>query len=174
VQFEVEVGERLRKVTVQRQGDGFLVTIDGTPHLIDAVRIDGATMSLLLSRGGDGPATASVEASVVPQALPGGYDVHVSGRLVPVQLRAGSGLGRRRDGGPAGSGPQRVTAPMPGKVVRLLVEPGATVVPKQGLVVVEAMKMENELKAARAGRVKTVAVAEGQSVESGALLLVVE
>jgi biotin carboxyl carrier protein len=91
-----------------------------------------------------------------------------------VQLRAGSGLGRRRDGGPAGSGPQRVTAPMPGKVVRLLVEPGATVVPKQGLVVVEAMKMENELKAARAGRVKTVAVAEGQSVESGALLLVVE
>ena len=174
MQFEVEVGERLRKVTVQRQGGGFLVTVDDAPHLVDAVRIDGATMSLLLRRGHDGPVTASVEASVVPQALPGGYDVHVAGQLVPLQLRAGSGLGRRRDRGPAGSGPQRVTAPMPGKVVRVLVKPGDTVAAKQGLVVVEAMKMENELKASRQGLVKTVAVAEGQSVESGALLVIVE
>ena len=174
MQFEVEVGERLRKVTVQRQDGGFVVTVDGTPHTVDAVRIDGTLMSLLLRQGGDGPVSTSVEASVVPQALPGGYDVHVAGRLVPLQVRAGSGLGRRRDGGPSGSGPQRVTAPMPGKVVRVLVKPGDTVAAKQGLVVVEAMKMENELKAARQGLVKSVAVAEGQSVESGALLVVVE
>ena len=175
MQFEIEVGTTLRTVTVHRQDGGFLVTVDGTPHLVDAARIDGATLSLLLRPGAEGATTKSVEASIVPQAAPGGYDVHVAGRLVPVQLRAGSGLGRRRDAaGPAGSGPQKVVAPMPGKVVRVLVAPGDTVAAKQGLVVVEAMKMENELKAAREGRVKTVAVTEGQSVESGALLVVVE
>jgi biotin carboxyl carrier protein len=74
----------------------------------------------------------------------------------------------------AGSGPQRVTAPMPGKVVRVLVAAGDEVKARQGLVVVEAMKMENELRAARDGRVKDVHVAEGALVESGRLLVVVE
>jgi biotin carboxyl carrier protein len=175
VQFEIEVGSRLRKVSVHRKDGAFLVTVDGTAHLVDAARIDGSTLSLLVREGADGAPTRSVEASVVAQALPGAYDVHVAGRLIPLQVRAGSGLGRRRDGaGPGGSGPQRVTAPMPGKVVRVLVKPGDEVTPRQGLVVVEAMKMENELRAAREGRVKTVAVTEGQSVESGALLVVVE
>ena len=63
---------------------------------------------------------------------------------------------------------------MPGRVVRVLVKPGDNVAARQGLVVVEAMKMENELTAPRAGRVKEVAVAEGQSVEAGRLLVIVE
>ena len=62
-------------------------------------------------------------------------------------------------------------APMPGRVVRVLVKPGDTVAARQGLVVVEAMKMENELRSPRAGRVKEVAVAEGESVEAGRLLV---
>ena len=88
---------------------------------------------------------------------------------------ARSGAFGRRTAGPArGAGPQRVTAPMPGKVVRVLVKPGDAVEPRQGLVVVEAMKMENELRAARDGRVRDGARREGQSVEAGAVLLVVE
>ena len=63
---------------------------------------------------------------------------------------------------------------MPGKIVRLLVKAGDEVKARQGLVVVEAMKMENELRAARDGRVLDVSVVEGQSVDAGALLLVVE
>jgi biotin carboxyl carrier protein len=63
---------------------------------------------------------------------------------------------------------------MPGKVARVLVSPGEVVEPRQGLVVIEAMKMENELRAARAGRVMTVRVVQGQSVEAGALLVSVE
>jgi biotin carboxyl carrier protein len=63
---------------------------------------------------------------------------------------------------------------MPGKVVRVLVKTGDQVKAKQGLVVVEAMKMENELRAARDGRVREVPAAEGQSVEAGAVLLIVE
>ena len=63
---------------------------------------------------------------------------------------------------------------MPGKIVRVLVKAGDDVTAKQGLVVVEAMKMENELRAARDGRVRELSVAEGQSVDAGTVLLVVE
>ena len=63
---------------------------------------------------------------------------------------------------------------MPGKVVRVLVAPGDAVAQGQGLIVVEAMKMENELRAAKAGRVASVSVVEGQSVDAGAVLAVVE
>jgi biotin carboxyl carrier protein len=73
-----------------------------------------------------------------------------------------------------GTGEQRVTAPMPGRIVRILVKAGDTVSARQGLVVVEAMKMENELTVPRAGRVKEVSVTEGVSVAAGRLLLIVE
>ena len=63
---------------------------------------------------------------------------------------------------------------MPGKVVRVLVEPGDEVVVRQPLVVVEAMKMENELVSSREGTVKVVTVSEGMSVDAGHLLVVIE
>ena len=73
-----------------------------------------------------------------------------------------------------GAGRQFVTAPMPGKIVRLLVQPGNAVDAGQGLVVVEAMKMQNELKAQRAGSVVSVEVAEGAPVSAGDTLLVID
>ncbi len=93
-----------------------------------------------------------------------------------MQIRPAGSFGRQNkaEAGAPTSGPQRVVAPMPGKVVRVLVKPGDEVKARQGLVVVEAMKMENELRAARDGRVRDVAVAEGQSVDAGSVLLVVE
>jgi biotin carboxyl carrier protein len=63
---------------------------------------------------------------------------------------------------------------MPGRVVRVLVQPGDEVTARQGLVVIEAMKMENELTATRAGRVREVTVAAGAAVEAGRLLVVIE
>jgi biotin carboxyl carrier protein len=63
---------------------------------------------------------------------------------------------------------------MPGRVVRVLVQAGDEVTARQGVVVVEAMKMENELRSPKAGRVKEVAVAAGTSVEAGRTLLVIE
>ena len=102
--------------------------------------------------------------------------MHLDGRTIPVQIRPAGSFGRQNKAGAGAqtTGPQRVVAPMPGKVVRVLVKPGDDVKARQGLVVVEAMKMENELRAARDGRVRDVAVAEGQSVDAGAVLLVVE
>ena len=72
------------------------------------------------------------------------------------------------------SGPAPLVAPMPGMIVRVNVQVGEQVVPGQGLVVIEAMKMENELRAAGAGTVKRVLVAPGTAVEKGALLLEME
>ena len=63
---------------------------------------------------------------------------------------------------------------MPGKIVKVLVKPGDHVTARQGLIVIEAMKMENELRAARDGQVKDILVAEGDLVEAGRLLTVIE
>ena len=74
--------------------------------------------------------------------------------------------------GPAGPAP--LVAPMPGLIVRVSVEPGDIVAPGQGLVVMEAMKMENELRAAGAGRVRAVHAKPGEAVNKGALLVELE
>ena len=71
-------------------------------------------------------------------------------------------------------GEQAIVAPMPGRVVRVLVAPGDEVAARQPVVVVEAMKMENELRSPKAGRVKDVPVTEGTSVEAGRVLVVIE
>ena len=85
--------------------------------------------------------------------------------------------GRRRGPHAEGSGlpgAQRIVAPMPGRIVRVLVQPGDRVTARQGVVVIEAMKMENELIALRDGRVQEVAVAAGAAVEAGRLLVLIE
>jgi biotin carboxyl carrier protein len=74
----------------------------------------------------------------------------------------------------AAGGLAEVRAPMPGRIVKLLAAPGQEVAAGQGLVVMEAMKMENELRSPRAGRVKDLHVRELQTVDTGALLAVVE
>ncbi|MBZ5620142.1 MAG: biotin/lipoyl-binding protein [Acidobacteriia bacterium] len=80
----------------------------------------------------------------------------------------------RKSGGRHGEGVQSIATPMPGKVVRVLVSPGDTVETGQGLVVVEAMKMQNELKASRAGRVIAVPAKEGATVVAGEVLATIE
>ncbi|HEX2781057.1 MAG TPA: biotin/lipoyl-containing protein [Gemmatimonadaceae bacterium] len=76
--------------------------------------------------------------------------------------------------GAAATGPAPLKAPMPGLVVRVNVAPGDSVTAGQGLVVIEAMKMENELRASAAGRVRAVHAVVGQAVEKGALLVEME
>jgi biotin carboxyl carrier protein len=71
-------------------------------------------------------------------------------------------------------GPQLLKSPMPGKVVKILAKPGDTVEEGQSLLIIEAMKMENELKAAAPGKVARVFVEEGQAVEANAKLMSIE
>ena len=106
-------------------------------------------------------------------AYRGKVNVLVGETVYPLEILDERKLRLRRAAGKFTSeGPQRIDAPMPGKVTRVLVKVGDEVQEGQGLLVVEAMKMENELKAPQAGTVRELTVAEGQNVDSGAQLLV--
>ena len=102
-----------------------------------------------------------------------GYQVEVDGRHAVVTLRDPRALTGRNAAG-AGSGRLSIKAPMPGKIVRVLVNVGDTVEAGQGLIVVEAMKMQNEMKAARAGTIVEVKVQQGATVTAGDVLLTLE
>jgi biotin carboxyl carrier protein len=80
---------------------------------------------------------------------------------------------RLRAGQPE-TGEQKLTASMPGKVVRVLAKPGDTVAAGQGVVVIEAMKMQNEVRAAKDGMVKTLLAREGANVNAGEVLAILE
>ncbi len=110
---------------------------------------------------------------VVRDGLDGVLDVHVNGNHYVARVGDPRKVARKR-GGALLEGRQNILAPMPGKVVRLLVAEGDAVSTGQGLVVVEAMKMQNEIKSPKAGRVVAIAVAEGASVNPGQALLSVE
>jgi biotin carboxyl carrier protein len=182
VRLEVAAAGRTRTVHVAGFGGRYHVDVDTRRRDVDAIPLGRGTWSLII-----GPAEAghyvrpgasghgggrSYEIGVVERA--GELTVYVNGRAVPVRV---GGQWRRRGAGPTadtGSGPQAVAAPMPGRVVKVLVKPGDAVQSRQGLVVVEAMKMENELRAARAGVVREIRVAEGASVEANMVLVVLD
>jgi len=167
MRYEVEVGGRRRQVVVTKAGDGFAVTVDGTTHHVDVARISGHTLSLILDR------VWPADISMTPDPSAGHLTVHVAGVPVTVGVNGRGRYGRKAEGDKE-SGPQRLAAPMPGKVVRVLARTGDSVRARQPLVVVEAMKMENELRASHDGTVAEVHVHEGMSVEAGALLLVIQ
>ena len=183
MQYEVEIQGRLRKVTLTSVGDSFAIAIDGRTWQVDAARIDAHTFSLLVGKvwpesdtrqsGVIGSAAAhSYEVAVAPELGPGFLTVRIGAAEIPAALGRRR---RRKDEAAHGvDGPQRILAPMPGKIVRLLVKTGEAVRARQPLVVVEAMKMENELRARGDGTVSRIHVQEGASVEAGALLVVLE
>lgn len=170
--LRVEIGGRLRQVAAERLGpsDRFRVTVDGRTFEVNAARVGRRTWSLLLPDGSQ----HLVAVSGTPAS---GLTVHLTAGDVPVTLPDVRRRGRpdsARAGVRGGAGPARIVAPMPGRVVRILAAVGQQVQAGQGVVVVEAMKMENELRAPRDGLVREVPVREGDPVEAGALLAVVE
>jgi biotin carboxyl carrier protein len=178
--YEVEINGRMRRVEVERAHESFVVTVDGRQHLADVTSINGA-FSLILGPAGVGPHENGIRRSyeiAIAEDPPasGNLTIHVNGRVVAASVGASRGSWARRGheaGGP-GKGPQTVTAPMPGKVVKVLVKSGDAVTARQGVIVVEAMKMENELHAPKAGTVTDIKVVEGASVEAGATLIVID
>ena len=178
--YDVDVNRLTRRVAVTRQGQAFEVSVDGHAQAASVSVVNGVWSLLLSERPDAGKPEAhirqrSYEVAVV-EAASGELTVHVNGRLVSATVSGARGSWARRghDGAAAGKGPQKILAPMPGKVLKVLVKAGDVVAARQGVVVVEAMKMENELKAARAGTVKEVRAVEGATVEAGSVLVIVE
>lgn len=177
MRVEIEVSGTTHDVTVESssQPGRYVVSWGGVSREVDARVVERTRHGMLLSfvRTDDGGGAASRLARCLPTDRPAVTAV----RLGDVEIEAvinGSRARLASSVGGAGSGAARLTAPMPGKVVRVLVEPGDAVEARQPLVVVEAMKMENEMTAPRAGTVAEVEVSEGMSVEAGRLLATIE
>jgi biotin carboxyl carrier protein len=173
--YQIEVAGRVRQVDVQRVDGRFRVTVDGREHLVDARRVDANTMSLLMVRPdatNDPPSATSYAVTFATDPATRQLIVGVGAAAVAVSLNGRRRSGRKEDSA-HGAGPQRIVAPMPGKIVKVLVSKGDLVRARQPLVVIEAMKMENELRSAGAGAVAELHVQEGQSVDAGTLVALV-
>jgi len=102
-----------------------------------------------------------------------GNEILVNGRVLSVEVFDPRSMRGRKSGG-AAEGRQAIVSPMPGKVVRVLVELGDSVEAGQGLIVIEAMKMQNEMKSPKTGRVAEVKTKTGAAVSAGEVLMVIE
>lgn len=155
-------------ISVEREGSRVVAEVDGrSVELI--VREPEEGVYLLICDG------RVYECRVTREGLKAGQchvytgnQAYVINLIDPKRLRAGQSAGGPLDGA------AQIVAPMPGKVVRVLVEQGSTVEAGQGLVIVEAMKMQNEMKSPRAGRVTELHAQAGATVNTGDVLAVIE
>ncbi len=160
-------GRREESVDVRQTGPGlYEVRVGGKVHVVDAFRHDYGTLSLLID-------TASYSAMLDWRDAK--VNVRLRHSIIPIELLDEKKLRMRRAAGRFSvEGRQAIASPMPGKVVKVLAKVGDEVKEGQGLVVVEAMKMENEMKSPKDGKVVEVHVKEGQAVEGNAKLCAVE
>ena len=170
MKFEIQLtgagGKRKHVVELERKGDACSVALDGQAVDADAVQIAPNAVSVMI--GGQSfeiHVSRSADGSLHLQCGPHEFSAEI------IDPRAWHG---RKHGPVEVEGRQEILAPMPGKVVRLLVSVGDTVEAGQGLLVVEAMKMQNELRSPKSGKVERLLVKEGQNVNAGEVLAWVE
>jgi biotin carboxyl carrier protein len=163
VRYYARIGEREFVVDIENDG----VLLDGEPVDVD-LRQSGVNELYSMLIGGKSH-------EMLIEANRYTYDVSLRGELLQVQVedeRSRRLSAKRKVSLPAGE--SAILAPIPGLVVKVLVSDGDEVAAEQPVVLLEAMKMENELRAPRAGHVKLVKVSAGQRVEQNAVLLVLD
>lgn len=164
MKLEVDLGGITRSVDLERVGGRLRCLLDGQPIEADAVEVAPGIYSILI--GGE-----SLETRVEPTSA--GLRVTVAGFEFAATIRDSRQWRRPRGERLDAEGRQQVLAPMPGKVIRVLVKAGDAVEAGQGLLVVEAMKMQNEIQSPKTGTVERLLAAEGQNVNSGEILAIV-
>jgi len=159
----LEIGGKKRRVELPSSAAGGTMecVVDGRTMTVDVRMLQPGVMSLL------------VEGRQYRCVLDGD-GVVIGGRRFAFEVEDPRSLQGRRGAGAGTEGPRAVKAPMPGRVVRVLVAAGDEVAEGQGIVVIEAMKMQNELKSPKAGRVARIAVAVDDTVGAGDVLAIVE
>lgn len=163
MKYEITIGETTRLVDIEATSDGrYRVSWEGAAHEVDLLKPTPEAYQMLI----DGE---SWEAGAV--AVDGGYLVDVMGLSTSVGVVDPRRKALRLAAGAAGG---TITTQMPGRVVRLLLNVGDPVKKGQPVLVVEAMKMENEMKSPIDGTIAEILVAEGQAVEAGTKLVRVE
>jgi biotin carboxyl carrier protein len=164
MKIEITLDGKNHEVELARLGERLRCAIDGVPLEADAVQIAPGIYSILI----DG------ESLEVRVELDGGaLRLTVADREWRAKIRDAREWRRNRGSAAEAQGRQQVSAPMPGKIVRVLVKTGDSVDAKQGLFVVEAMKMQNEIRSPKSGKVERLLVTEGQTVNAGEALAII-
>jgi len=165
MKYEVRISSKTRVVELERHTNGWQARIEGeSGTAADVAEIAPNVFSVLLSGH-------SHEIYVTPSS--GQLQLRTDGLEFLAEVIDPRSWRGRRHGGAEAEGRQQIVAPMPGKVVRLLVKAGDVVEAGQGLLVVEAMKMQNEIRSPKSGKVERVLVSEGQPVNAGQVFCVV-
>ena len=171
MKLDLEIDGQIRTVELERDGAGqYRVTLDGRSFAVEARVLRSGVLSLVL----DGRSYRAVREDDASAGNGGGSAVVVGDRRFSYHVEDSRSLKARRAHGGGADGPRTIKASMPGRVVRILAGRGETVEAHQGVVVIEAMKMQNELKSPKAGRVAELRVAAGDTVSAGDVLAVIE
>src|SRR5438105_5034386 len=163
--YEVTIADKTHKVELSRAESGWRCKLDGRELLLDATSTRDGVFSILI----DGKSyEVKQEITATESNIVVGHERFSAVVHDPRSFRS------RSRAGAAGEGIKKIAAPMPGKVVRILAPQGTQVEAGQGVLVIEAMKMQNELKSPKKGIVKKINATEGTPVEAGQVLAEIE
>ena len=162
--YDITIDGKKYRLDLNRADGRWSCRLDGRDFEIDAILTRPDVLSLRIG---------NLAYEVKSERLANDLHLWVGSTCFAVEVRDPRSLrGRTRAGDD--HGPRKITAPMPGKVVRLLVREGEEVEPGRGVAVVEAMKMQNEIKSPKKGTIQKILVGEGAAVNAGDVLAIVE
>jgi len=166
MKFEVHLdsvtGKTKHIVDLEKDGSSYKVSLDGQPVPADVILAAPNAVSVILNG-------TAFEIHIAP-SLDGTYKLQTGPHEFQADVRDPRAWRGRKAGALEAEGRQQIVAPMPGKVIRLLVNAGDHVEAGQGLIVVEAMKMQNEIRSPKKGKVERLQAKEGQAVNAGDIL----
>lgn len=165
--YDITISEKTYHVELTREGARWVGKIDGQPFSVDAVPTARDILSIIEGEGDSFEVKRE-------RALNGELHMIVGSSRYACEINDPRSLRTRRAAAAGAEGPQKISAPMPGKVVRIVAPQGSDVEAGKGVIVVEAMKMQNELKSPKSGKVQKILVAEGATVNAGDTLAIIE
>ena len=171
MKLEVEIAGRIH--IIQYTGDfsgSSTVMLNGVPVAVEARMLRPGILSLVVSEG----VNAGRAWRVVLEDDANDPAIHIAGERISYRVDDPRSLKGRRASAGGADGPKPIKASMPGRVVRVLAQQGEDVGAHQGIVVIEAMKMQNEMKSPKAGRVAELRITVGDTVSAGDVLAVIE
>jgi biotin carboxyl carrier protein len=163
--YEVTVAGKTQRVELVQGGSGWLCKLSGREFPLDVISTAEGILSILV----DGKSYEIKQETTATQT-----NIVVGNERFDAVVRDPRSFRSRRRTDSGAEGVKKIIAPMPGTVVRILAPPGAEVEAGQGVLVIEAMKMQNELKSPKKGKVKKLNVAPGAAVDAGQVLAEIE
>jgi biotin carboxyl carrier protein len=164
--YDVVVDGKTHQVELNRGDKLWLCKVDGQPIEVDVALTARDVLSLLV-----GNKAYEIKRE---RSLQGELHMVIGSARYAVDVQDPRSLRTRRAIGGSDVGPQKLKSPMPGKIVRILVSEKDEVTVGQGIIVMEAMKMQNEMKAPKSGKVQKILTSEGSTVNAGDTLAIIE